>query len=167
MTGDLGAAWGEWIAQQGPWHVFGALTYDPGRAPPGRPVRDAPVPSDVARAHVYRFLKESNKRLGGRLEAGVVALEFQKNGWPHFHPLLRLSGGLLGREWATIGPLWYTDHGYARLEAPRSQDDVAAYASKYLVKDLAHGDVLFWPRRGAWPAHQPLAPQLSAPARRS
>ncbi|HUF53821.1 MAG TPA: hypothetical protein VMR52_08620 [Dehalococcoidia bacterium] len=32
-------------------------------------------------------------------------------------------------------------YGYDRLEFPRSVDDCAAYAAKYLVKDIDGGDV--------------------------
>jgi hypothetical protein len=153
--GELATAWGEWIAAQGPWHVFGALTYDQRRERVTSAPHGTPVAADVARAHVRRWLRQGDKALGGRLEAAVVALEYQKNGWPHFHPLLRLAGGQLGREYATLGPLWFDQHGYARLEEPRTQLDVAAYAAKYLVKDLGRGDVLFWPPSGSWRPHQP------------
>jgi hypothetical protein len=100
-------------------------------------------------------MRDTDRALGKRLEAAVVALEYQKNGWPHFHPLLRLAGGLRPRDFSAAGHEWYAPHGYARLEVPRSEFDVAAYASKYLVKELERGDVVFWPYRGEWPAHQP------------
>jgi hypothetical protein len=107
---------------------------------------------------VRRWLRETNRQLSHRVEAGVIALEYQKNGWPHFHPLLRLSGGLQQGDLAVLGPAWFKPHGYARLEAPRGGDQVAAYAAKYLTKDLARGDVVFWPIVGSWPAHQPQLP---------
>jgi hypothetical protein len=154
MADAVTQAWGEWIAAQGPWHVFGGLTYDPAmrrRDAAGGPTAPG---SDPIRAHARLWLRESDKALGHRLEAAVVALEYQKSGWPHLHPLLRLAGGLQGAEFKTIGQLWFRRHGYAKLEEPLSQDDVSAYASKYLVKDLARGDVTFWPLRGGWPAHQ-------------
>lgn len=147
-------AWGDWIAEQGPWHIFGGLTYrqqlqeQRGGVPPLSPVRD------TALRHARAWLFRSDRALAGRLEAGVLALEYQQNGWPHFHPLLRLAGGLHGDEFARLGQDWFKRHGYARLEQPRDQDDVAAYASKYLVKDLSRGDVMLWPLRGSWPAHQ-------------
>jgi hypothetical protein len=151
----LKEAWGEWVAAQGPWHVFGALTYDQERCRRDRYGYPSAVAADVSRAHVRRWLKESNKALGNRLEAAVVALEYQKNGWPHFHPLVRLAGGLQGAEFKTMGQLWFKPHGYAKLEQPASQQDVSAYASKYLVKDLARGDITLFPWRGPWPDHQP------------
>lgn len=155
MAEALTTAWGDWIANNGPWHLFGALTYDQERRPLDRFGDHAPPPADINRAHVRRWLRDGSRALAGRIEAGVIALEYQKNGWPHFHPLLRLSGGLQGNEFAQLGQAWFRKHGYARLEAPRDQSDVSAYAAKYLVKDLARGDVTFWPLVGGWPAHQP------------
>jgi hypothetical protein len=93
--------------------------------------------------------------VGRHVEAAVVALEYQKNGWPHFHPLLRLPGGLQARDFAGLGQAWFREHGYARLEAPRSRDDVCVYAAKYLTKDLGRGDVIFWPLTGPLTTHQP------------
>lgn len=158
---EVTAAWGQWVAAKGPWHVFGALTYDQRRRPSdGRGGYLAPG-HDVVFAHARRWLRESNRHLERRVEAAVLALEYQKNGFPHLHPLVRLSGGLLGNEFFEMGQTWYRDHGFAKLEAPRDEAAVAQYASKYLVKDLARGDVLLWPLRGPWPAHQP---QFTSPA---
>lgn len=151
----LSEAWGEWIAGLGEWHLFGGLTYDQRRRRQDlRGVAIAPG-ADSAKHHVLKWLHDGSKRVGGRLEAAVVALEYQKNGWPHFHPLLRLGGGLQGNELAQLGGLWFERHGYARLERPRDRDDVCAYASKYLSKDVSRGDVLFWPQRGLLGSHQP------------
>jgi len=33
--------------------------------------------------------------------------------------------------------IWYGDHGYIRLERPRSREDVSAYCGKYLAKDFS------------------------------
>lgn len=164
-------AWARWVASIAEWHLFGGLTFDPrrtvgfGPAPgpqrgkhftrqsprlweDGRAVlRDAPVSADVARGRVRRFLREGEQLLGRKLTA-VVALEYQKNGWPHFHPLLSVEGGLQGREIETLGGLWFRLAGGNRLERPRSVGDVSAYASKYLTKGLEEGDVLLWPERG-------------------
>jgi hypothetical protein len=56
---------------------------------------------------------------------------------------------------ADLGHLWFKRHGYAKLEQPRSVNDVSAYAAKYLSKDLSRGDVIFWPLAGDLVAHQP------------
>lgn len=174
---DVAAAWGEWVGSLGEWHLFGGLTYDQRRrpvVPPGmqrgdgrlrlgprlsedgrvrlggdrRPGRDAAV------ANVGYFLREGQRRLGRRIEAAVIALEYQKNGWPHFHPLLRLEGGLQDGDIRQLGPLWFKIAGYGRLEVPRAASEVCAYASKYLSKGLDQGDVVLWPPRGDLRDHQ-------------
>jgi hypothetical protein len=145
---ELKRAWGEWIASMGDWHVFGALTYDQRR-------RTTVPGADVARAHVRSWLLGLQRDPAVDAEAAVVALEYQKNGWPHFHPLVRVRGGVRNGLFAAAGQRWYAEHGYARLEAPRSAGDVSAYAAKYLSKDLSRGDVLFWPSRGPLTSHQP------------
>lgn len=139
----------------GEWHVFGALTYDLGRRDGNVMSSNAGMPgADVVRAHARRWLRNGARELGRPIEAGVLALEYHKNGVPHLHPLLRIAGGLQGNEFATLGRLWHAEHGYARLERPRSREDVCAYATKYLVKDLGRGDVMFWPPRGPLTVHQ-------------
>jgi hypothetical protein len=110
----------------------------------------------VVKHHAVWWLKEHNRRFPARtIEAGVLALEYQKNGWPHLHPLLRLRGGLEDGDIRRLGSLWFGRFGGNRLEAPRCADDVSAYAAKYLVKDLARGDVLFWPLTGDLRQHDP------------
>ena len=109
----------------------------------------------MVKRHALGWLKEHNARYPSRpVEAAVLALEYQKNGWPHLHPLLRLGGGLQDGDIARLGTLWFRRFGGNRLERPRSTADVAEYASKYLVKDLARGDVLFYPLRGSLSTHQ-------------
>lgn len=141
----------------GEWHLFGGLTYDQRRARGGGQVGVQPG-ADVVKAHAVRWIKDFNKGRGRPIEAAVVALEYHKNGWPHLHPLLRIAGGLQGDEIKTLGGLWYREHGGNKLEVPRTREDVCAYASKYLVKDLARGDVVLWPLRGPLTSHQPSLP---------
>jgi hypothetical protein len=180
---DLAEAWGHWVADLGEWHLFGGLTYDQRRrgAPPTLPPQvptdfrtprrlllaprldergqvrlgDRPVARDVAVGNVRRFLRQGQRELGRAIEAGVVALEYQRNGWPHFHPLLRLAGGLQDGDIATLGPIWYQLAGYGRLMPPRAIEDVCAYAAKYLAKGLDRGDVVLWPDHGDLKQHQP------------
>ena len=78
--------------------------------------------------------------MGRRVEY-VVAMEFHKTGWPHFHPLLDV-GELQEGDIQRVGGLWFRQNGYARLERPRNSQRVAAYAAKYLFKDIASGDVV-------------------------
>lgn len=141
-------AWGEFIAGQGEWHVFGGLTYDADR-------HERMPSGDSARRHALSWLGGRLRPGGVQVEAAVVAIEHHKSGWPHLHPLLRLKGGLHPGALVELGQEWYGAHGYAQLEPPRDRLAVAAYASKYLAKDLDHGDVIFWPRRGPLSVHQP------------
>jgi hypothetical protein len=138
----------------GRWDLFGGLTYDQRRCrPDGRGAFIAPG-SDVVKSHALRWLRDAPDLLGRPIEAGVLALEYQRNGWPHLHPLLRVAGGLQGNEIATLGTAWFNRHGGNRLEVPRDVGEVCAYASKYLAKDLSRGDVIFWPLRGPLSVHQ-------------
>lgn len=150
---NVSQAWGSWVAEMGEWHVFGALTYDQRR-------RTTVPGADVARAHVRRWLRDKRTGVRDRVEAAVVALEYHKNGWPHFHPLLRVRGGLQGDDFMVLGQAWFKEHGYARLEKPRHVTDVCSYAAKYLAKDLSRGDVIFWPDRGPLTTHQAELPRL-------
>ena len=163
---SVSEVWGRWIADMGEWHVFGALTYDPNRRTRadshGEPIHPG---TDVVKAHIRGWLGESQRRLGRPIEAGVVAIEYMKTGWPHAHPLVRVAGGLQGNEFKVLGHTWYQRHGYAKLETPRSVEDVCEYAAKYLAKDLNRGDVIFWPLRGQLTTHQPrLRPGRAARA---
>ncbi len=109
----------------------------------------------MVKRHALQWLREAPAQLGRPVEAAVVALEYQKNGWPHLHPLMRVQGGLQGGEIRALGTWWYRHHGGNRLEEPRDVADVAAYASKYLVKDLSRGDVILWPLKGSLSVQQP------------
>ena len=134
-------AWGTWVAEMGDWHVFGGITYDPKR-------RTTQPGSDVVRAHVRSWIGRDARKSGICVEAGVVALEYQRNGWPHCHPLLRVRGGARAGLYAELGQLWFKRHGYAKLERPKDTAAVSSYAAKYLAKDLDRGDVMFWPVKG-------------------
>lgn len=139
----------------GEWHVFGGLTYDPRRVLVGsHQLRMAKPHPEAVQKHIRGWLGEANRRLDGRVEAAVVAVEAHKSGWPHAHPLLRLAGGLQHGDLAAIGQVWYERRGYAKLEPPKSVADVTVYAAKYLSKDVLGGGVLLWPSRGPMDIHQ-------------
>jgi hypothetical protein len=108
---------------------------------------DAPMAADVAKSRVRRWLK-SGEELLGRPVSAIVAMEHHKNRWPHFHGLLGIDGGLRGREISALGALWFQGNGYNKIEVPRSVGACAAYASKYLTKQLDVGGVLIYPVRG-------------------
>lgn len=181
--GELAADWAAWIAGMRFWDLTATLTFDPKRrpvVPPGPqrtgangrlawPTRlteagatvNSPMAPDVAQSFVRRWLRTS-ERANGEPVAAVVGLEYHKNGWPHFHALLggNSLGGDVQRSY--LEQTWRELAGYCRIEAPRSVADCAAYASKYLVKDLERGTVLLWPPGGrldapAWPRRSPTS----------
>ncbi len=162
-------AWGQWVAKLRPWDLCATLTFDPKVrtvTPPGAqraagsgklrwPLRvtdagatlGAPMAGDIAKRKVKTWVRAGQELLG-RPVAAVVAMEHHKSGWPHFHGLLGVDGGLRGREIEALGRLWFDRNGYNRIEIPRSVGDVAAYAAKYLTKDLDRGGVLIHPSDG-------------------
>ena len=160
---EVALAWGEWIAGLGEWHLFGGITYRqaPDLVGSHEIPRQMPHPEAV-RKHVRGWLGHCNRQLNGRVEAAIVAVEAHKSGWPHAHPLIRLAGGVRPGDVGTLGGAWFERRGYAKLERPRVIADVCEYAAKYLSKDLARGDVVFWPERGPLVTHQ-LALALRAP----
>jgi hypothetical protein len=159
VDGAIAHAWGEWISGLGEWHLFGALTYDP------RKVRARPGNAAVRR-DVSRWLGYSPGHPSVFVEGAVLAIEYQRNEWPHVHPLLRLRGGLGPGAIRDLGQAWFQDHGYALLERPRQASAVASYAAKYLAKDLDRGDVIFWPSKGTLSSAEPALPlQELAPSR--
>lgn len=168
-------AMGEFFMELGPWDIFGGETFDQRRrrfqrietrtAEPvcvggdrwvwGHPVvydyiHELPrkVGVDGTREAFQNFIRRGRKALGRGIEY-AAAIESQKNGWPHLHPLLKLEGGLRGGDIAALGRIWWEEYGLNKLAAPRSQNDVAGYCAKYLVKDVASGELLLSPRLGA------------------
>lgn len=145
-TADLAkVSLGEMIAELRSWDLFGTMTYDQRRYPKERLWVDTwvpkVVPGDRAKRDFLGWVNDASGALGRRIEF-VCGMEYQKNGWPHFHALLDL-GGLDDGDVVRIGQLWYARYGFDRVEIPRSVADCATYAAKYLVKDISCGDVLF------------------------
>ena len=137
---------GEWIAGLRPWDLFATLTYDPERRAKrwtafawNRVPR--PVSAHEAKRDFFGWINDASGALGHPIEF-VAALEYQQNGWPHFHVLLYV-GGLTDGDIGRIRWLWNRRHGYHRLEAPRSVADCARYVTKHVGDDLSKGDILF------------------------
>jgi hypothetical protein len=105
-------------------------------------VLEAPreVPRDVAIRRFETFIRRGEKILQKPIDY-VCALQSQKNGWIHYHPLLAM-GELEGGEISALGKLWYEMAGGCKLSVPRDGKAVSAYACRYLSRDLAGGDVL-------------------------
>jgi hypothetical protein len=163
------SAMGEWVAEMRPWDCFGGLTYDPKRLRRGerflRPRHltgdwnrqgqrrfqwsdDHPAPPlvhrEVVERHVKDWVRECAALLGRRIEY-VIALERQHfTGQWHAHPLMD-CGGADQADRSAMGMAWYRAHGLSKLDYPRSSQDAATYASKYLFKDMEAGDALLSP----------------------
>lgn len=138
---------GEWISGMTGWSLFGTLTYDPDRCRliPGRRDGERSMPGlDVVRRHAYTWLRSGPAAVGRPVEAAVVGMERHKSGWPHLHTLLKLPGGVHRGDLVGMGHAWYATHGFAKLELPRSRDDVAGYVAKYLSKDIGTNDMIFF-----------------------
>ena len=80
-------------------------------------------------------------RKGRAFPVWVLGVEPQKSGKLHAHAIIRWSPALPDLSRWTGWHLWTGarsegafDHGFARIEPPRCQDDVAGYVSKYVVK---------------------------------
>jgi hypothetical protein len=164
-------AMGDWILSQVRPSVFGGLTHDPRRrvvklaaqradkrgftrlaarltdGDTPRRLADVPIGRDPAVARVFEWLTACEQATGKGI-AGLVALEYHRNGAPHFHPLLELAGGLDQGDIVKMGLPWYRANGGNRLQVPRSEGEAAAYCAKYVCKQPEHGDLLFWPRGG-------------------
>lgn len=128
---------GVWIASLCKWDLYMTLTYDPKRP------RYVQAPSMWAsRRHMTRWLTQVDKSFG-RGVAAVSSLEYQQNGWPHWHGLVA-AGGVSQDEFKKASELWYNAYGYAKFVRVGLTDRarISEYVSKYITKDS--GDVLFY-----------------------
>lgn len=138
---------GDWLANMTRWDLFGTLTYDPNRCRliPGRRDGERSMPGmDVVKSHAFTWLRSGPSAIGRPIEAAVVGIERHKSGWPHMHTLLKLPGGVGKGDLVGMGQSWFGRHGYAKLELPKSRNDVALYVAKYVAKDVDSNDMIFF-----------------------
>lgn len=64
----------------------------------------------------------------------VLAIEPHRDDRLHVHGLVKLTRDLPWLDYRAGHEIWQAQRGHAWIEAPRSQDQVAAYVSKYVVK---------------------------------
>lgn len=81
-------------------------------------------------------------RRGRRRPVWVIGIEPHKSGRLHAHAMIQWDDGLNDLNRQHGWRIWHSAYGRARIEPPRSQEDVAEYCSKYVVKD---GDVTLSP----------------------
>jgi hypothetical protein len=133
----------------GDWNRRGASRFswrDQERKSDGSVVRGSGlVHRESVEADVKQWVRDSAALIGRRIEY-VIALERQHfTGQWHAHPLLD-CGGVDDLEREAMGRMWFDRHGLSKLEYPRDSGDAAAYAAKYLAKDMERGDILLSPR---------------------
>lgn len=133
-------AWSDWLSAEN-WDVFLTLT-DPGLSHP------------EAMSKRWRYFENSvNRKLYGnnfkRRGQGIetiVGLERQTRGSVHAHGLIRLPDHDVSDPTQFSWRYWQkfaTDlGGWAWLDIPRSNSDVVAYVTKYVVKG---GDLILGP----------------------
>lgn len=140
VAADARHAWGQWLAKA-PWDVFVTLT-DPGYPHPETMVKRARYLEASVNDGLYG---KGWHRKGQGIET-VTGLERQKRGSVHTHALWRLPDHQ-ARDRSQFSLAHWQKFasslgGYAWLQIPRDSADVAAYVSKYVVKDgeLVLGD---------------------------
>jgi len=129
---------GPFIAGLRLWDLFSTQTYDRRRYQEERILGAMVVPkisTFVALRHGRLFLAKASKALQRPLPA-VLAVEAHKDGSAHLHGLFDVSG-LGPGDIRVLWSIWYKEHGYIRLEEPRSHYDVSAYCGKYMAKDFS------------------------------
>jgi hypothetical protein len=144
--------WGELLSRY-PWDWFATLTFR----------RDVGVGAESASRNFKTWLYESllqealRRDLATRASASskakgvwpnlyrkkrraavpvyVLGIEEHQDGVIHLHALVRLPAMLSKASRRAAHGVWWTRHGFARIEPPKSQGEVASYVSKYVVKD--------------------------------
>lgn len=164
-------AWAE-LLQRYPAHVFATLTFRPQKfwtdkhtgelQSRNRTGTNGSMHPEAADKAFRYFIRKVNEEIYGdkwfkRWHYGLQwarGQEFHKDGRLHFHALISAPTDDLNRlcsryEWHEW---WFREFGRNQIEQPRSQAQVAAYVSKYVVKD---GDVDFSKNFGAWTPPRP------------
>lgn len=135
-----------------PWHQFWTLTF---RADKGG--RTGGMHGEAADKAFRFFVSSINRQLyganwGKRWHRGIQwarGQEFHKDGRLHFHAVASAPEHDLNRIMSRYAwhEFWFREFGRNRIEAPRSQQEVTGYVSKYVSKG---GEVDFSKNFGAW-----------------
>lgn len=95
-----------------------------------------------ARRATMRFFQHYDRKP----EFGAVFLESgHLYGKVHVHALLRYPDKALFHAASDLWFDWFNKFGRARVEVPRSQEDIAGYCSKYVTKHMNHETYFFIP----------------------
>ena len=133
-------AWSTWLSQE-KWDVFLTLT-DPGMSHPEHMYKRWRYFENSVNRHLYG---NNFKRKGKGIET-VVGLERQQRGSVHAHGLIRLPDHNARDPRQFSWKYWQNFAtelgGWARLDIPRSNQDVVDYVTKYVTKE---GDLILGP----------------------
>lgn len=137
VPAPLHDAWAVWLGHR-PWDLFLTLTSSRKTHPEALHKRFRYCAHKMA-DHLYGRHWERR----GHAPEYVVGMERHKSGWPHSHALIRLPNvDLLDRGLYSL-EFWQkfiTDTGgWCWLERPKSQLEVVAYTTKYVLKE---GDLI-------------------------
>lgn len=138
-------AWADLVQRQ-TWHWFCTLTFRPqfegarGGVHPEKGNKAFRLLLSTINRELYGTRWYKRRLADGRMHDGLVwalGTELHKSGRIHFHALLacqerdlnELARRLTWMDW------WHEHFGIARIEPPRSQDDICGYVSKYVAKD--------------------------------
>lgn len=172
---SLPEAWAS-VLERYPAHLFATLTFRPYRRFTDKYTgATVEVPRTTAGGGMHPeaadkafriFISKINRELygntwGKRWHRGLQwarGQEFHKDGRLHFHAVIAAPQNDLWHitrisKWHNW---WLQEFGFNRLERPKSQEQIAAYVSKYVSKG---GEVDFSPNYGAW---IPPEPQFTA-----
>lgn len=142
-------AWAEWLSAE-PWDAFVTLT-DPGLSHPEHMSKRCRYLETQINEHLYG---RNFRRKGKGIET-IWGLERQTRGSVHAHGLVRLPDHDITdpnqfslRYWQDFASKLGYDRrtrkpsGFARIDLPRSTDDVVDYVTKYAVKG---GEIIIGP----------------------
>lgn len=135
-----------------PWQQFWTLTFRADRG--GRTGGMHAEAADKAFRYFVSCINRAiySARWAQRWHGGIQwarGQEFHKDGRLHFHAVASAPTGDLNRLVSRYAwhEFWFREFGRNRIEAPRSQADIAGYVSKYVTKG---GEVDFSRNFGAW-----------------
>lgn len=134
------AAWSAWLSKE-PWDAFVTLT-DPGLSHPEHMSKRFRYLENLINRSLYG---NNYKRRGQGIET-VCGLERQNRGSVHAHALVRLPDHDINNPVYFSWRHWQKKAsdlgGWARLDIPKSSNDVVDYVTKYVCKE---GEILLGP----------------------
>jgi len=170
LSQPLREAWSDWLSSE-PWDAFLTVTHDANdtlrRGKAKLLTEESRIWGQPRKAHPEQVLKRlyycrqlfNNARYGRNWRArdheamsAVIGIERHASYSAHAHALLRVPGGITLEDCATWQKCFTETGGFCKLEIPRTQDDVTAYVTKYVIK---HGGLEITPN---W---TPESPQRS------